>query len=188
MPCSVTVLAPPDRDAHYLEARPSMMAALRRADLVVAVGAELEVGWLPAALQGAHNPNIQVGRQGYFEGAAHTNLIQVGGAADRAMGDVHPAGNPHYYFDALKMAEVAEALAVRLGELAPEHAERFEANAAEFAEQAREYVRALAGRVPRAHPARCSTTRIPITWQICWAWKSSVISSRFPESRPPPVT
>ena len=136
----VTVLAPPDRDAHYLEARPSMMAALRRADLVVAVGAELEVGWLPAALQGAHNPDVQPGRLGYFEGAAATGLIQVGGPADRAMGDVHPAGNPHYYFDALKMAQAAEALAVRLGELAPEHAERFEANAAEFAEQAREHV------------------------------------------------
>jgi len=146
----VTVLAPPDRDAHYLEARPSMMAALRRADLVVAVGAELEVGWLPAALQGAHNPGVQVGRQGYFEGAAHTTLIQVGGAADRALGDVHPAGNPHYYFDPLRMAEVAEALAARLSELAPQHADRFHANADEFAEQAREHVERMQARTEGA--------------------------------------
>jgi zinc/manganese transport system substrate-binding protein len=136
----VTVLAPPDRDAHYLEARPSMMAALRRADLVVAVGAELEVGWLPAALQGAHNPNIQVGRQGYFEGAAQIDLIQVGLAADRAHGDVHPAGNPHYYFDPLRMGEVAKALAERLADFAPDHAEQFRSNAREFAEQAAEHV------------------------------------------------
>jgi len=136
----VTVLAPPDRDAHYLEARPSMMAALRRADLVVAVGAELEVGWLPAALQGAHNPSVQVGRQGYFEGAAQIDLIQVGLAADRAHGDVHPAGNPHYYFDPIRMGEVAEALAERLADFAPDHADRFRANAREFAEQAAEHV------------------------------------------------
>ena len=136
----VTVLAPPDRDAHYLEARPSMMAALRRADLLVAVGAELEVGWLPAALQGAHNPRVRPGRSGYFEGAAQVSLIQVGGAADRALGDVHPAGNPHYYFDPLRMAEVGHALARRLGEFDPANADRFEANAERFAERAREEV------------------------------------------------
>ena len=136
----VTVLAPPDRDAHYLEARPSMMAALRRADLVLAVGAELEVGWLPAALQGAHNPSVLPGRTGYFEGAAHVDLIQVGGPADRALGDVHPAGNPHFYFDPIRMAEVAEALAERLAELDSANAERYRANAADFAERAEQQV------------------------------------------------
>ena len=139
---SVTVLAPPDRDAHYLEARPSMMAALRRADLVVAVGAELEVGWLPAALQGAHNRSVQPGRPGYFEGAAHTRLIQVGGPADRALGDVHPAGNPHYYFDPVRMAEVGEALAERLAELDSANAAKYRANARQFAERANRHVEA----------------------------------------------
>lgn len=137
---NVTVLAPPDRDAHYLEARPSMMAALRRADLVVAVGAELEVGWLPAALQGSHNPQVREGRLGYFEGAAHTSLIQTGQAADRAMGDVHPAGNPHYYMDAARMAEVALALAHRLAEIHPDGADTFRANAERFGEAARNHV------------------------------------------------
>ena len=136
----VTVLAPPDRDPHYLEARPSMMAALRRADLLVAVGAELEVGWLPAALQGAHNPRVRPGRSGYFEGAAQVDLIQVGGAADRGLGDVHPAGNPHYYFDPLRMAEVGRALARRLAELDAANADRFEANAEGFADRARDEV------------------------------------------------
>jgi zinc/manganese transport system substrate-binding protein len=91
----VTVLSPPDRDAHFLLARPSMMVALRRADLLVAVGAELEVGWLPAAIQGASNPKILPGQPGYFEGAAQIELIDVGQAADRSKGDVHPMGNPH---------------------------------------------------------------------------------------------
>lgn len=137
---SVTVLAPPDRDVHYLEARPSMMAALRRADLILAVGAELEVGWLPAALQGAHNPSIQPGRPGYFEGAAQTRLIQVGGPADRALGDVHPAGNPHYYFDPIRMAEVGKALAERLAELDSANAAMYRSNAEQFAERADRHV------------------------------------------------
>ncbi|MCP1727683.1 zinc/manganese transport system substrate-binding protein [Natronospira proteinivora] len=130
----VTVMAPPDRDAHYLEARPSMMAALRRADLLVAVGAELEVGWLPAALQGANNPRVQVGRTGYFEGAAHVDLIEAGAAADRAGGDVHPVGNPHFYMDPERMAEVAYALAQRLGQLDEDNADRFMENAERFEE------------------------------------------------------
>lgn len=131
-PVEVTVLAPPDRDAHTLLAKPSMMTALRRADLLVAVGAELEVGWLPAALQSAGNPGILPGMAGYFEGAACLDLLDKGQAADRAHGDVHPAGNPHYYMDPLRMAAVAEALAVRLGGLDPSDAARFAVNAQAF--------------------------------------------------------
>lgn len=129
----VTVLAPPDRDAHYLQARPSMMVALRRADLVVAVGAELEIGWLPPALQGAANPRIQPGRPGYFEAAAQVSLIEVGEVADRALGDVHPAGNPHVNMDPVRMAEVAQALAARLASLQPESAAAFHGKADAFA-------------------------------------------------------
>ena len=137
----VTVLAPPDRDPHYLLARPSMMIALRRADLLVAVGADLEVGWLPAALQSANNPRIVAGQPGYFEGAAQVDLIEKGGPADRARGDVHPAGNPHYYMDPPRMARVARALAGKLGALAPGSAAAFTANAAAFE-------RAVAVRLP----------------------------------------
>jgi zinc/manganese transport system substrate-binding protein len=128
----VTVLVPPDRDAHYLEARPTMMAALRRADLLVAVGAELEVGWLPAALRGANNPVVLPGRIGYFEGAAQIELIETDVQADRAAGDVHPEGNPHFYTDPVRLAEVGVALARRLGEIDPANAERYVANAERF--------------------------------------------------------
>jgi zinc/manganese transport system substrate-binding protein len=129
----ITVLSPPDRDAHYLLARPSMMMALRRADLLVAVGAELEVGWLPAALQGASNSKILPGQTGYFEGAAQVDLIEKGQAADRSRGDVHPMGNPHIYMDPERMAQVARALAQRLSRLDPGHATTFAANADAFA-------------------------------------------------------
>lgn len=129
----VTVLAPPDRDAHYLEARPSMMAALRRADLLVAVGAELEVGWLPAALRGANNPTVLPGRPGYFEGAAFIELIETGQEADRSGGDVHPEGNPHFYTDPVRIAQVAVALAERMAELDESRADDFRRRAADFA-------------------------------------------------------
>lgn len=128
----IRVLAPPDRNPHYLEARPSMMAALRRADLVIAVGAELEGGWLPSAVQGAANPRLRPGQRGYFEAAAQVQLIDEGLPADRRLGDVHPAGNPHVYFDPVRMVVVAEALAERLAKFAPQHAERFHANASGF--------------------------------------------------------
>ena len=130
---SITTLAPPDRDPHYLLARPSMMLALRRADLLVAVGADLEVGWLPAAIQGAANPRILPGQPGYFDGAAQVTLIETGQAADRSRGDVHPLGNPHYYMDPLRMIAVARALAGRLGSLDPANQAQFASRAAAFA-------------------------------------------------------
>ncbi len=138
---SVTVLVPPDRDAHYLEARPSMMAALRRADLLVAVGAELESGWLPAALRGAGNRDVMTGTRGYFEGAASVALIEAGGVADRGRGDVHPAGNPHFYLDPVRFAEAGAALAERLATLDPENADAYLENATAF-------MRVIESRVP----------------------------------------
>lgn len=137
----VVELAPPDRDAHMLQARPSMMRALRDADLVVAVGAELEVGWLPAAIAGAANPAVQPGRNGYFEAAAQVPLLETGGAADRAFGDVHPAGNPHVNLDPERMAAIAAALAERYGRLDPAGAEGYRA-------RARQFQAALAARLP----------------------------------------
>ncbi len=129
----VTVLAPPDRDPHALQAKPSMMIALRNADLVVSVGAELEVGWLPAALQGAANPKVLPGQPGYFEACAQVSLEDRSQAADRSRGDVHPMGNPHVFLDPERMAAVGRALAARLGSLDPAHEVLFRRNAETFA-------------------------------------------------------
>jgi zinc/manganese transport system substrate-binding protein len=119
-----------------------MMVALRRADLLVAVGADLEVGWLPAAVRGAANGRILPGQPGYFEGAAQVDLLEKGQAADRSRGDVHPMGNPHYCLDPERMAAVGTALARRLGTLDA-------AGAAMFAGNADAFARAVSERVPR---------------------------------------
>lgn len=129
---TVTVLAPPDRDPHTLQARPSMMMALRAADLLVAVGAELEAGWLPAAQQGAGNPKLLPGNPGYFEAAAQVPLLEAGAAADRSQGDVHPMGNPHLPLDPERMTAVAGALAGRLAALDPAHAPGYRSRAEGF--------------------------------------------------------
>jgi zinc/manganese transport system substrate-binding protein len=129
----VTVLASPDRDLHMLQAKPTMIRALRDADLVVAVGAELEVGWLPVAIASAANPRILPGQPGYFEAAAQVDLLEVGSPADRALGDVHPVGNPHVNMDPVRMAIVASALGERMALLDPAGAETYRANARSFA-------------------------------------------------------
>ena len=137
---SLAILAPPDRDLHSLQARPSMLRDLRGADLVVAVGAELEVGWLPVAIQQAANPRILPGRQGYFEAAAQVSLLDPGQPADRGQGDVHPMGNPHVYMDPLRMGRIALALADRLTLLDPEHGADYAGRAEAFHAAARERV------------------------------------------------
>lgn len=134
----LTVLAPPDRDLHYLQARPSMIRALRGADLVLALGADLEQGWLPVAIQQAANPKILPGRPGYFEAAAQVDLLDTGGPADRALGDVHPVGNPHINMDPLRMAQVGTALAERLAELDPAHAPDYRRRAAAFTDKVKQ--------------------------------------------------
>lgn len=105
------------QDAHRIEARPSLIARARRADLVVCTGADLEVGWLPLVLAQSGNPNIQSGQPGYFEAAAAARLIEIPERLDRAMGDVHAAGNPHLHLDPQNVARVARALAVRMSDL-----------------------------------------------------------------------
>jgi len=145
---SVRVLAPPDRDAHYLDARPSFMAALRRADLLLEMGAGLEEGWLPAAARGAANPAINIGRPGRFIAADFLHLRRSITMDEPGMGHVHAEGNPHFNSDPLRMAEVAVALGERLGELMPERAEHFGARARQTADRLEQHARELAAQLP----------------------------------------
>lgn len=131
---SITTLASPDRDAHSLQVKPSMMRALRGARLVVAIGAELESGWLPLAISSAANPKILPGRDGYFEIAAQVPLLGKQDA-DRARGDVHPMGNPHVQLDPVRMADAGIALAERLARLDPAQADVFRQRAQAFKQQ-----------------------------------------------------
>lgn len=105
------------QDPHHIEARPSLIARARRADLVVCTGAGLEAGWLPLVLAQSGNPGIQPGQRGYFEAASAARLIEIPERLDRALGDVHAAGNPHLHLDPLNVSRVAKALAARMSVL-----------------------------------------------------------------------
>lgn len=107
------------QDPHRIEARPSLIAAARRADLVVCTGAELETGWLPLLQRESGNPRILPGQPGYFEATAAVRLIERPPVLDRALGDLHAAGNPHVHTDPRNVALIAKALAQRLGEIDP---------------------------------------------------------------------
>ena len=102
------------QDVHRVDATPSLVARARNADMVVAAGAELEVGWLPILLRESGNARIQPGNPGYFEADANLRLLEVPSTVDRSMGDVHPQGNPHAHLDARNVAIVATALTTRL--------------------------------------------------------------------------
>src|SRR3954468_18617807 len=99
------------QDPHQIQARPSLIAKMRGADIVVCTGAELEVGWLPLLLRQGANPKVQPGSPGYFEAARLIGLKEAPAVLDRSMGDVHAAGNPHIQTDPRNMLPVAAALA-----------------------------------------------------------------------------
>jgi zinc/manganese transport system substrate-binding protein len=120
------------QDVHRVEAKPSLIARARSADLVVATGAELEIGWMPVLLQESGNARIQPGNPGYFEAAAYLSLLEVPSSVDRSMGDVHPQGNPHVLLDPHGVAAVARALTARLAALDAPNAAFYQARGADF--------------------------------------------------------
>jgi zinc/manganese transport system substrate-binding protein len=122
------------QDPHHVEAKPSLIARARNADLIVATGAELEIGWLPLVTQQAGNPKVQPGKPGYFEAAPFVALLDKPARLDRAEGDVHPAGDPHIQTDPRNIARVAAPLAVRLAELDPENAAYYQGRYKAFSE------------------------------------------------------
>jgi zinc/manganese transport system substrate-binding protein len=126
---SVRVLAAPDRDPHALDARPAFMAALRRAGLLLEVGAGLEEGWLPAAVSGAANPRLGAARGGHFRAADHLQLRRSITMDGPNLGHVHAEGNPHFQLDPQRVAALAEPLARRLAGLLPEWETAFHARA-----------------------------------------------------------
>ena len=123
------------QDPHRIDARPSLIARARNADLLLATGAELEVGWLPVIQRESGNARIQPGQPGYFEAAAHVRMLEVPDRLDRAEGDVHAAGNPHIQTDPRNFLAVGEALAARLAQVDPANAAAYRAGPAAFAER-----------------------------------------------------
>jgi zinc/manganese transport system substrate-binding protein len=123
------------QDPHHVEAKPSLIARARNADLVVATGAELEIGWLPLVTQQAGNPKIKPGKPGYFEATAFVSLLEKPTRLDRSEGDVHPGGNPHIQTDPRNIARVAGPLAARLAELDPANAAYYQARYKAFTDR-----------------------------------------------------
>lgn len=128
------------QDVHHIEARPSLIARARNADLLICTGAELEIGWLPILLSQSGNGKIQVGQPGNLEAAAFVTKIELPQAVDRSQGDVHPTGNPHIHLDPRNVARVGEALTARLAQIDAANAEAYKKRATAFQQKWREAI------------------------------------------------
>jgi zinc/manganese transport system substrate-binding protein len=114
------------QDPHFVDAKPSYLLKLKRADLLAIVGLELEVGWLPSLLTNARNPKILPGSPGFLDASQGCRILQKpSGAIDRSMGDIHPEGNPHYWLDPENGRVIARRFAAKLSELDAEHAKDY---------------------------------------------------------------
>lgn len=127
---SVESISKGTQDPHFIEAKPSYMVKINRADLVVAMGLELEIGWLPSIIQGGRNPKVKPGSIGYLEiGKTLTDnlapLEVITGNITRADGDVHPYGNPHFNLDPIRMGNAALTIAKKMAELDASNSEKF---------------------------------------------------------------
>ena len=120
------------QDPHHIEARPSLIARARNADLVVCTGSELEVGWLPLLLTQSGNARIQPGTPGFLETAQYVLRLEIPKILDRSLGDIHPGGNPHIHLDPRNIAKVAEVLRDRLMQIDSANADFYKSRTAAF--------------------------------------------------------
>ncbi|WP_372523449.1 metal ABC transporter substrate-binding protein [Sulfuricaulis sp.] len=123
------------QDPHQIQAKPSLLARARRANLVVCTGSELEIGWLPVVLRQSGNSAVQPDKPGYFEAANYVQKLEVPTILDRAAGDIHPGGNPHIQTDPRNIGRVATALAQRMGEVDPANASYYQTRYQDFAKR-----------------------------------------------------
>lgn len=129
----VSTMAQPGQDPHFVDARPSLALDLHKADLLIAVGLDLEIGWLPVLQSGARNPRILRGGPGWLDASTVIQPLDVAPAGiDRSQGDLHPGGNPHYLLDPRNVARVAAAISSRLAMLRPERRALFDTRLHEF--------------------------------------------------------
>jgi len=134
---TVESLARGYQDPHFVEAKPSFVLKLHQADLLVLVGRDLEIGWLPALITQSRNARIQPGADGYFDASLTAKILDLPtGQITRAMGDVHPLGNPHYWLDPENGRRIAKAVQAKL-------AQKDAANAAYYAQRAADFDRRL---------------------------------------------
>ena len=130
---SIEAMARGYQDPHFVEAKPSFILKLQKADLLIAVGRELEIGWLPPLMQQSRNNKIQPGAPGYLDASLNAIILEIPtGQITRAMGDAHPQGNPHYWLDPENGKRVAKEIADKLTELRPNDKAYFDQRLADF--------------------------------------------------------
>ncbi len=127
-----------EQNPHYIQARPSLIAKARRADLLVCTGAELEIGWLPLLIRKSGNPAIQVGQKGHFLATDTMTLLGKPAVLDRSLGDIHAAGNPHVHLDPERLLTVAERVTQTLVSIDVANSEDYQRNLAVFSEEWKE--------------------------------------------------
>jgi zinc/manganese transport system substrate-binding protein len=177
----VTSATTAKQDPHHIEARPSLIARARNADLLVCTGADLEIGWLPLLQRESGNARIQSGRAGYFEAADSVRLLEKSGVADRAQGDVHPGGNPHLQADPRNLLKVANALAPRLADLDP-------SNAAVYAARNQDFQKRMTVAIARWEKDAASLRGVPVvvhhkSWSYLTDWLGlKVVADLEPKS------
>jgi zinc/manganese transport system substrate-binding protein len=121
------------QDPHFVEAKPSFLLKLRQADLLITVGLELEIGWLPPLINQSGNPRIQPNSAGYLDASQFAEILEKpAGVVTRAMGDVHPYGNPHYWLDPENGRRIAEGIAGKFSQMRPSDAAYFNGRLADF--------------------------------------------------------
>jgi len=130
---TVTVLSLPSQDPHFVDAKPNLALALNKADLLIIVGLDLEIGWLPTLQLGARNAKIQTGNPGFLDASQFVRVLEAPVAkVDRSQGDVHPGGNPHYLHDPRIAVAVARGIQARMAQLDPKNAATYQANLEKF--------------------------------------------------------
>jgi zinc/manganese transport system substrate-binding protein len=130
--CEVKALAKPTEDPHFVDAKPSHIVTLNRADVLIEGGAELEIGWLPPLLESSRNSKIATGAPGRIVASQGVRMLEIPATFDRSRGDVHPYGNPHFLLDPLNVKLIVAQMANHFTQVDPTSAELYKANLAKF--------------------------------------------------------
>jgi zinc/manganese transport system substrate-binding protein len=184
---NVTVATTALQDAHQVQARPSLIAAMRKAQLLVCSGAELEAGWLPLLLRQSGNADVQEGAPGNVVASQLVQRLEVPRVLDRSLGDIHPQGNPHIVTDPRNLRPVARAIAGRLAAADPAHAAQYQARLQAFDD---ELLRRIAAWQAKAEPLK----GMPIViqhdvWPYLCSWLGlQVVAALEPKPGVPPTS
>jgi zinc/manganese transport system substrate-binding protein len=145
----VESLSLPTQDPHFVDAKPSLALALSKADMLVAVGLQLETGWLPTLQVGSRNVKVMLGASGYVEVSQFVTLLDPPKNVDRSHGDVHPGGNPHVWYDPRAVASIAKGLSAKMIALDPTNRAAYEASLAAFVAKLEHQRKGWEGRIAK---------------------------------------